>query len=274
MKSELIISTTKGNIKGRLQYDQRHQEKTTIICHGLLNNKYSPIIQDLERIIFNYTNTFFFDFIGHGDSDGCTTYSDYDSQVDQLESIIRFINTFRIETELGKINLKVKILTGHSKGSNIIMLYKSKIAFNDDIIQIVCLCPRFDLSVMSNHRFSKWKEQIEKKQKFIWKWYHTSHGNKPLYVDTFDVSWRNDFKVEIYNSIKGLDIHLIQGIQDSVVLIQDVDNYNRMLNVENNVKVYKLENCDHFFHDNQKDILNSCLVDIFNGIRRLTDNKL
>lgn len=274
IKTELAIPTRLGNIKGTLHYSQRHQCNTSIICHGLLNNRFSPIIKDLEKTIFYYTNTFIVDFIGHGDSNGCTTFSDYDSQVEQLDLVIRYINGFALETTLGKVNLNVTILVGHSKGSNIILLYKSQPLNMDNINQIVCLCPRFDLSEISRHRFRNWKEQIERKQKFIWKWYPSSHGNKALYVEAFDINWRNNFKVEIYNSIKGLDIHLVHGVEDSVVSIENVDKFNLLLKKKNNVNIYKLDRCDHFFQDNQTEILNFCLNNTFKGITRLTDNKL
>ncbi|CAL1390005.1 unnamed protein product [Linum trigynum] len=126
VQTKVVISNQQGEKLVGILHDTGSKE-LVIICHGFQSSKERiPMVNLAAAIERGGTCAFRFDFAGNGESEGSFQYGNYYSEVDDLRSVVLH---FR-ETHV------IKVLIGHSKGGNVVLLYASKYNDVDTIVNI------------------------------------------------------------------------------------------------------------------------------------------
>ncbi|KXN70059.1 alpha/beta-hydrolase [Conidiobolus coronatus NRRL 28638] len=268
-----IANKSKLNLIGNLIINSRNStfnRRLLIICHGLLDTKESPVIDYIQNAIFTYENSSFdilkFDFAGNGESEGMTTYSDYPGQVEDLKDWIDAFQNKTIELPSSKgedsYRFTVDVVSGHSKGGTVVMLYASKYP---EIENIINLSGRCKLQECSLHRFKKEQlKQLEEVGKFKWKQMASSvtpEHIRDVYVLASDFDWRQKFDYECYKAILNNPnrlVHTIHGTKDSVVPYEDAIMFDQL--VKPSHILHSIKDAGHVFNSEAEQLeLKSCL---------------
>jgi len=120
-----------------------------VLCHGFRSSRKSRALAAISESLT--LPTVAFDFSGNGDSGGEFQYGNYAKEVEDLRSIVEWVQ------ERG---YRTKGILGHSKGGNVVLLYGAKY---DDVDRIVNISGRCSLTKGVVERIGK--EGLEKIQR-------------------------------------------------------------------------------------------------------------
>lgn len=147
--------------KNNVEKTEDTENKTIILCHGLLSGKEHPLLLGIKKRLINKYSICQFDFRGNGNSGGETAYGNYYDEADDLREVVLYLRN--------EMKKNVIAIMGHSKAGSVVLLYGKKY---NDVPQIVNISGRFNLTEMPANRFTpQQKELLEKNGNFIWMLY-------------------------------------------------------------------------------------------------------
>ncbi|PKY42475.1 alpha/beta-hydrolase [Rhizophagus irregularis] len=155
MTTQINIKNDSGqNIVGILEKKSSNGtlgEKLVIICHGSAGHKNFLFQEKLAKEL-SFDN-FRFDFRGNGESDGILKFSNFQEDVEDIDTVVKYL-----EKEFG---YKLYAAIGHSKGSVAILKYACYV--NRNITHVINISARYNmaagLSLVENSAFDSLKEQ-------------------------------------------------------------------------------------------------------------------
>ncbi|CAB5213855.1 uncharacterized protein OCT59_023346 [Rhizophagus irregularis] len=155
MTTQINIKNDSGqNIVGILEKKSSNGtlgEKLVIICHGSAGHK-NYLFQEKLAKELSFDN-FRFDFRGNGESDGILKFSNFQEDVEDIDTVVKYL-----EKEFG---YKLYAAIGHSKGSVAILKYACYV--NRNISHVINISARYNmaagLSLVENSAFDSLKEQ-------------------------------------------------------------------------------------------------------------------
>ncbi|RGB23731.1 tyrosine phosphatase family-domain-containing protein [Rhizophagus diaphanus] len=155
MTTQINIKNDSGqNIVGILEKKSSNGtlgEKLVIICHGSAGHK-NYLFQEKLAKELSFDN-FRFDFRGNGESDGILKFSNFQEDVEDIDTVVKYL-----EKEFG---YKLYAAIGHSKGSVAILKYACYV--NRNISHVINISARYNmaagLSLLENSAFDSLKEQ-------------------------------------------------------------------------------------------------------------------
>ncbi|KAI8319118.1 alpha/beta-hydrolase [Martensiomyces pterosporus] len=224
-----------------------------VICHGLLDTKYAPLFQGLQKML--PFASIAFDFRGNGHSSGETNYGNYSEEADDIKQVVDYVNSQKMEAKVqgspGK--LRVVGIVGHSKGGSSMFLFAHKYQH---------ICPPLLINISARFWLdqeipNRWKphhlESLKDHGKFLWR----SYGGAPLsgnggatsddgYLQLASVDsvprreyWvtaehlhaRNTTEMSTVQALPFTRCHVlnIMGSKDRVVPERDVWEYDRLM---------------------------------------------
>ncbi|PKC11337.1 alpha/beta-hydrolase [Rhizophagus irregularis] len=234
-ETTFYVDTGKGfNLSAGLQLKPNApSEGIVILCHGILNTRFSKtILCVIERIPYH---TLSFDFQGNGLSGGTTTYGNYYEEVENIRCIITYVRE--------NLNRKVLCICGHSKGAVDVLLYASKY---NDVPLIVNLSARYDHTEAPSNRFKPEQlEELQKKGSFVW----IKYSDREYIIRDDDLKERNNLDTSVVRNIdkqkkKVLTIH---GSKDEVCSVKDAYIYDKLIGPEPYHKLMIVQDADHRF---------------------------
>ncbi|RUS15872.1 protein-tyrosine phosphatase-like protein [Endogone sp. FLAS-F59071] len=186
--------------------------KIGLICHGIFGHKnylYQPLLA--KSLPFD---TFRFDFRGNGDSDGQMKYADFDENVDDLVTVVKYLEK----------EYEIYTIIGHSRGA--IVMFRYAATHGRSIPHIVNISARFYMiNVKSRH-----DERILETQGY-YDWKARANGKDvSLKISKEDLelfaNWDNYFVKELPLTMSVLTCH---GLEDKIVPVRDAAAYANII---------------------------------------------
>ncbi|KAL8498155.1 hypothetical protein ACS0TY_021477 [Phlomoides rotata] len=155
MQQKVMIPNKRGEkLVGVLH--ETGSEKLVVLCHGFRSSKEFDIMVNLAAALEKEgISAFRFDFSGNGESDGSFHYGNYESEAEDLRSVVDYFTG---------LNRTTVVLIGHCKGGDDVLLYSS---MYHDIPAVVNVSGRYDPKGGIEERFGKNVWEILKKDGYI-----------------------------------------------------------------------------------------------------------
>ncbi|WJX28336.1 hypothetical protein P8452_17072 [Trifolium repens] len=221
-----------------------HQSGTTtdlvILCHGFQCSKDTNLMLNLAVALENsQISSFRFDFSGNGESEGSFQFANFSTEVDDLHAVVQH---FR------ESNRVIRAIVGHSKGSNMGLLYASKY---HDIKTVVNISGRYNLKAGIQECLGKDYLERIKKDGFID--VNKSSGSLDYRVteeSLMEVLGTNLDEIcpQIDKECRVLTIH---GSSDEINSVQDAHKFAKIIP---NHKLHIIEGADHAYNNHQDEL--------------------
>ncbi|KAJ1968233.1 hypothetical protein IWQ62_001370 [Dispira parvispora] len=194
--------------------ENHHGSEIMVICHGLLNSRYSRVVRSLG-VSLPY-NACIFDFRGNGNSTGSTRYGNIMEEMEDLRFVIEYLRN--------TLKFTVKVILGHSKGAAVAFQYMAKY---NDVPYLVDVAGRFDMSQSPMLRFTEEQTQLLKtKGEFEWLKYGLDQ-NRSYIIRQRDLDERDRIDMSVVRNIdfNRVQVLLVHGDQDEVVPVTEAQRY-------------------------------------------------
>ncbi|KAJ1647112.1 hypothetical protein IWQ61_010130 [Dispira simplex] len=191
-----------------------HGSEIMVICHGLLNSRYSRVVRALG-VSLPY-NACIFDFRGNGSSTGSTRYGNIMEELEDLRFVIEYLRN--------TLKFTVNVIMGHSKGAAVAFQYMAKY---NDVPYLVGVAGRFDMSQSPMLRFTEEQNQLLKaKGEFEWLRYGLNQ-ERPYIIRQRDLEERDRIDMSVVRSIdfNQAQVLIVHGDQDEVVPVSEAQRY-------------------------------------------------
>ncbi|KAF9970934.1 hypothetical protein BGZ73_006198 [Actinomortierella ambigua] len=156
------VPGTSFRLAGVLQRNNNTMHPTRrlgIICHGILGHKNYLFQPTLANDLAPYMDTFRFDFRGNGDSEGQMGYSNWDDDLNDIETVVdHFVKEGYI----------IHALIGHSRGAISILNYASTTQRVPLIPFIVSISSRYNMEDVKRKHGPQVMQLLEEQGHFVW----------------------------------------------------------------------------------------------------------
>ncbi|RIA98653.1 Alpha/Beta hydrolase protein [Glomus cerebriforme] len=211
-------------------------EGIVIMCHGLLNNRFSKtLLGIIEGISYHALSV---DFQGNGLSGGTTSYGNNEEEVENIRCIVSYVRK--------KLNRKVLCICGHSKGAADVLLYASKY---NDVPLIVSLSARYDHTQIPPNRFTPEQfEELQRKGSFVW----VKYDNREYVIRQEDIKQITSLDMSVVKNIDKQKIRVltVHGSKDKVIPVEDAYIFDKLLGPEPYHKLVIVQDAGHLYYDN------------------------
>ncbi|KAJ1979294.1 hypothetical protein H4R33_005755 [Dimargaris cristalligena] len=216
-----------------------------VICHGLLNTRYSRVVRALA-VGLPY-HACIFDFRGNGDSSGNTRYGNYLEEAEDLRRVVHFLQH--------NLGYRVAGFMGHSKGASVMFMYAVQYAALDGLwgsqkkeekeniaatplsstgvaggeppLLLVDVAGRFDMTQAPMLRFTAEQQRsLQEQGECVWTHYGPDR-DRPYIVRQRDLDERS---ATAMGAVRDLDmtrsrVLLVHGEDDDVVPVSEAQLY-------------------------------------------------
>jgi pimeloyl-ACP methyl ester carboxylesterase len=187
-----------------------------VICHGMLNHRFSKIIRNLSRSLCPDYPHLCLDFPGMGTSTGITRYGNFNEEYICLEHIL---------TQLRNEGYSIVGLFGHSKAGSLVQTYATH---HNDIPLIISVSARYDHTQAPSFRFKPEQMELLKKQGWFEWLKYGKEKERTFFVREEDLRARSAIDMSIVQNIELRNsegepvtrILTIHGDKDSVVPVE------------------------------------------------------
>ncbi|RUP44655.1 Alpha/Beta hydrolase protein [Jimgerdemannia flammicorona] len=191
-----------------------------VLCHGLLNARYSRIVRTMATALLPTTSVLVFDFQGNGSSTGTTNYGNYEDEVHALHHVVLHTRS---------LGYRVVGIAGHSKGAADVLLYASQYG---DVPLVVNIAARYDHTQAPIDRFTAdQRRELEEKGSFVWLTYGWDVVREYV-VRKEDLERRTTMDM---SGVARIDrtrtrVLTVHGSADEIVPVKDAYAFEGMLN--------------------------------------------
>ncbi|KAK9947985.1 hypothetical protein M0R45_003577 [Rubus argutus] len=215
-----------------------------ILCHGFRSSKETTSIANIAVALENAgISSFRFDFAGNGESEGSFQYGHYRREADDLHAVVQH---FSGENRLPRVIL------GHSKGGDVVLLYASKYP---DIRTVVNISGRYDLKKGIKERLGEDFMQIIKKEGFI------DVKNKKGSYRVTEESLMDRQTTDMHEACLQIDkecrVLTVHGSADEIIAVEDALEFAKIIP---NHKLHIIEGANHNYSSHQAELA-SVVVD-------------
>lgn len=192
-----------------------------VICHGMLNHRFSKIIRNLSRSLCPSYPHLCLDFPGMGTSTGITRYGNFNEEYICLEHVL---------AQLRKEGYSIVGLFGHSKAGSLVQTYATH---HNDIPLIISVSARYDHTQAPSFRFKPDQMELLKTQGWFEWLKYGKEKERTFYVREDDLRVRSAIDMSIVQDIELRDpqgepvtrILTIHGDNDSVVPVESAYDF-------------------------------------------------
>jgi pimeloyl-ACP methyl ester carboxylesterase len=216
-----------------------------VICHGLMCHKNSDILLQLAESISKSFNVFRFDFASSGasasESEGQFSFAAYEDDVSDLSAAVEFLKT--------QTRLDLHALVGHSKGSNVVLLYAT--ANPENIPRVLGISGRRNMNVINqSYPLSEFEQsELTNKGEIMWR------GKWRMTLEAYQARERID--MSIVSNIRSRVI-IIHGSNDRVIPFADAEE---LLKIIPNSELHVIPGASHFFEtDSDRTLLSATVM--------------
>ncbi|KAJ1983115.1 hypothetical protein H4R34_001464 [Dimargaris verticillata] len=217
---DFTVPTHDGNHLAATFVEKTDQpaNQVVVVCHGLLNTRYSRTVRTLANGIPH--NVCLFEFRGNGASTGTTRYTNYDEEAEDLRYVVQYLRNAR--------HCQVRALMGHSKGAAAVFLYTVKY---NDVPLVVDVAGRFDMTASPMLRFTKEQQrELDTKGECVWTLF--GYGQDvPYIVTAADLAQRAHIDMSVVQQIDFTRVQVLiaHGEEDEVVPVSEGRRFYEMM---------------------------------------------
>ncbi|RIA93218.1 tyrosine phosphatase family-domain-containing protein [Glomus cerebriforme] len=218
---QLIIKNNLGqNIVGILEIKSSKNtlgEKLGIICHGIIGHKdYLFQAKLAKELPFD---NFRFDFRGNGKSDGILKFSNFQEDVEDINTVVKYL-----ENEYG---YKLYTLIGHSKGSCAVLKYACHISRN--IPHVINISARYYMPAVLSRFDKPVFDSLNEQGYFYWE-YKIRDEIARMKVTKEDLDNFINYDMSFVRTMpETTSVLTCHGIADEVVPVKDAAFYANLI---------------------------------------------
>ncbi|KAI9289320.1 Alpha/Beta hydrolase protein [Umbelopsis sp. AD052] len=203
-----------------------------VICHGMLNHRFSKVIRNLSRALCPEYPHLCLDFPGMGTSTGITRYGNFNDEYVCLKHVL---------AQLRKQGYTIVGLIGHSKAGSLVLTYATH---HNDIPLIINVSARYDHTQAPSFRFKPEHMQLLQDQGWFEWLKYGKEKERTFIVREEDLRIRSAIDMSIVRDIvlrndqgavvtKVLTVH---GDQDSIVPVKSAWDFHNQIGKNSNLR--------------------------------------
>jgi len=209
--------------------DAGHIKPLVIICHGMLNHRFSKVIRNLSKAICPEYPHLCLDFPGMGTSTGITRYGNFKDE---------YICLVHVLSQLRAQGYTIVGLIGHSKAGSLVLTYATH---HNDIPLIVNVSARYDHTQAPSFRFKPEHMQLLKQQGWFEWLKYGKEKERIFYVREEDLRARSAIDMSIVRDLVLRADHgsivtrvlTVHGNEDSIVPVESAWDFHRNVGKNN-----------------------------------------
>lgn len=202
--------------------DSSDLKPLVVICHGMLNHRFSKVIRNLSRALCPEYPHLCLDFPGMGTSTGITRYGNFSDEYVCLENVLS-----KLRTE----GYTIVGLIGHSKAGSLVLTYATH---HNDIPLIVNVSARYDHTQAPSFRFKPEQMELLKEQGWFEWLKYGKEKERTFFVRDEDLRARSAIDMSIVRNLVLRDdqgrsvtrVLTVHGKEDSIVPVESAWDFH------------------------------------------------
>lgn len=229
--------------------DSSDLKPLVVICHGMLNHRFSKVIRNLSRALCPEYPHLCLDFPGMGTSTGITRYGNFNDEYVCLENVLS-----KLRTE----GYTIVGLIGHSKAGSLVLTYATH---HNDIPLIVNVSARYDHTQAPSFRFKPEQMELLKEQGWFEWLKYGKEKERTFFVRDEDLRARSAIDMSIVRNLVLRDdqgrsvtrVLTVHGKEDSIVPVESAWDFyanvgqNNKHRQEDDHEIVIIPDADHSF---------------------------